>query len=71
MEIVYKITPIQSLGDYLGGRFIGMSSWAEITYILEEEEEEERRERINMFLVERRRLYEEGLYELEEGEILE
>jgi len=56
--------------DYLA-RFKGMS-WAEITWLIEEEEEAERR------LVEkekardqRKKLFQQGLYELEDGEELD
>jgi hypothetical protein len=62
-------------------RFKGMS-WAEITYLVEDEEEEERqkeeekekqaeREELRKALAERKQLYEQGLYELEEGEELD
>ena len=57
-------------------------SWAEINWLLEEEEEAEQtkkesekrlaeREELRQTLVERKKLHEAGLYELEEGEELE
>jgi hypothetical protein len=62
-------------------RFKGMS-WAEICYLIEDEEEEERqreqdkvkqaeREELRKTLADRKQLYEQGLYELEEGEELD
>ena len=46
-------------------------SWAEIHYAAEEEEEEEERIQIQEKVEQRRKLFMEGNYELEEGEILE
>jgi hypothetical protein len=46
-------------------------SWAEIEYAAEEEEEEEERTQIQEKVEQRRKLFMEGNYELEEGEILE
>jgi len=46
-------------------------SWADIHYAAEEEEEEEERRQIQEKVEQRRKLFMEGNYELEEGEILE
>jgi len=77
---VYK--PIKS--EYLN-RFKGMS-WAEITYLVEDEQEEEERLQKEIAdeiqrqcelaarreeAIIKRKLLEQGLYELEEGEIFE
>lgn len=72
---------VTSLFDEYIARFKGMS-WAEISYLIEDEEEEERqreldkvkqaeREELRKALAERKQLYEQGLYELEEGEELD
>ena len=59
--------------DYLV-RFKGMS-WADINYLIEDEEEAERKkaERVELLKAheERKKLYQQGLYELEEGEELD
>jgi hypothetical protein len=50
-------------------------SWAEINWFIEDEEEEERKkaERVELLKAheERKKLYQQGLYELEEGEELD
>jgi len=55
-------------------RYKGMS-WAEINWLIEDEEEEERKaaERVELLKAheERKKLYQQGLYELEEGEELD
>lgn len=59
--------------DFLD-RYKGMS-WIEIEWLLEEEEEEEKKraERSELLKThdERKKLYHQGLYELEEGEELD
>ncbi len=55
-------------------RFANLS-WAEIGYLIDEddekEEKKERQEELRKDLAERKRLYEKGLYELEEGEVID
>jgi hypothetical protein len=80
-DLSLKYKPYTSIfGNYLE-RFKGMS-WAEMDYLLEEEEEEEKRkeeeekrnierEELRKELAARKKLYERGLYELEEGEELD
>ncbi len=46
-------------------------SWADIHFEIEEEEEREEQRRIQALQEERKKLYALGLYELEDGEILE
>jgi hypothetical protein len=50
-------------------------SWAEINWLIEDDEEKERKEveRIDLMKAhdERKKLYQQGLYELEEGEELD
>ena len=73
--------PVTSIYGSSLTRFKGMS-WADITYLIEEEEEEEKQreedkvkqvktEELRKILTERKQLYEQGLYELEEGEELD
>jgi hypothetical protein len=79
-----SLKPEKQVTSLFGGaldRFKGMS-WAEICYLIEDEEEEEvqreqdkvkqvEREELRKALAERKQLYEQGLYELEEGEELD
>ena len=79
-----SLKPEKQVTSLFGGaldRFKGMS-WAEICYLVEDEEEEEmqreqdkvkqaEREELRKVLAERKQLYEQGLYELEEGEELD
>jgi hypothetical protein len=79
-----SLKPEKQVTSLFGGaldRFKGMS-WAEISYLVEDEEEEEmqreqdkvkqaEREELRKVLAERKQLYEQGLYELEEGEELD
>jgi len=61
------------LSKYLD-RFRGMS-WAEICYLVEDEEEEMKkqaeREEFRQTLAERKKLVQQGLYELEDGEVVD
>ena len=79
-----SLKPEKQVTSLFGGaldRFKGMS-WAEICYLVEDEEEEEmqreqdkvkqaEREELRKVLAERKQLYEQGLYDLEEGEELD
>jgi len=64
----------KSIFDTYLERFKGMS-WAEINWLIEDDEEKERKqvERIELVKAhdERKKLYQQGLYELEEGEELD
>lgn len=64
----------KSIFGNLLDRYKGMS-WAEINWFIEDEEEEERKkaERVELLKAheERKKLYQQGLYELEEGEELD
>ena len=60
----------KSLFDDLLSRFKGMS-WAEINWLVEDEEEQANKTELQKLHDERKRLYAQGLYELEEGEVLD
>ena len=70
IEISVEAAEIMSYWQKIKGK-----SWAEMAIEADEEEEREREEeertRFQALMEERRRLYALGLYELEEGEILE
>ena len=46
-------------------------SWAEINWLVEDEEEQANKTELQKLHDERKRLYAQGLYELEEGEVLD
>jgi len=73
LSLKNKNTTMDSLFD----RFKGMS-WIDITYLVEEEEElvkqaekEAEKQLLNKIMTQRKNLLQKGLYELEEGEILD
>ena len=79
-DLSLKQAPREYLNDLLK-RFRGMS-WAEINWLTEEEEEAEQikkdaekklaeREELRKTHAERKKLYQQGLYDLEEGEELD
>lgn len=80
-DITLKYKPCASIFSEHLERFKGMS-WVEMSELLDDEEEEEQRkkdeakkniekEELRKELAHRKKLYERGLYELEDGEELE